>query len=139
MGFDSVDVAGMTKLGIMVTNTPDAVRRPVATMAITMMLAVNHRLIEKHNLTRAGRWAENADFMGTGLTGKVLGVLGAGSIGMEILRMAAPFDFHLAACDPLRSAEELAALGAEKLEIDALFAKSDIVIVAMPIELVKSK
>ena len=130
VGFDSVDVAGLTKLGIMVTNTPDAVRRPVATMAITMMLAVNHRLIEKHNLTRAGRWAENADFMGTGLTGKVLGVLGAGSIGMEILRMAAPFDFHLAACDPLRTTEELAALGAEKMEIDALFAKSDIVIVA---------
>ena len=130
VGFDSVDIAGMTRLGIMVTNTPDAVRRPVATMAITMMLAVNHRLIEKHNLTRAGRWKENADFMGTGLTGKVLGVLGAGSIGMEILRMAAPFDFQLKACDPYRSADELAALGAEKLEIEALFSQSDIIIVA---------
>ena len=57
VGFDSVDVAGLTKLGIMVTNTPDAVRRPVATMAITMMLAVNHRPVGKHNLNRAGRWA----------------------------------------------------------------------------------
>lgn len=130
VGFDSVDVAGMTRLGIMVTNTPDAVRRPVATMAITMMLAVNHRLIEKHNLTRAGRWAENADFMGTGLTGKVLGVLGAGSIGMEILRMAAPFDFQLAACDPNQSAEALSKVGARKLEIEALFSQSDIIIIA---------
>ena len=130
VGFDSVDVAGMTRLGIMVTNTPDAVRRPVATMAITMMLAVNHRLIEKHNLTRAGRWAENADFMGTGLTGKVLGVLGAGSIGMEILRMTAPFDFQLAACDPNQSAEALSEVGARKLEIEALFSQSDIIIIA---------
>ena len=130
VGFDSVDIAGMTRLGIMVTNTPDAVRRPVATMAITMMLAVNHRLIEKHNLTRAGRWAENADFMGTGLTGKVLGVLGAGSIGMEILRMAAPFDLQLAACDPNQTAEALAEVGAKKLEIDALFQQSDIIIIA---------
>ena len=130
VGFDSVDVAGMTRLGIMVTNTPDAVRRPVATMASTMMLAVNHRLIEKHNLTRAGRWAENADYMGTGLTNKVLGVLGAGSIGMEILRMAAPFDFQLKACDPYQSAEALAALNVEKLEIDEVFQQSDILIIA---------
>jgi phosphoglycerate dehydrogenase-like enzyme len=130
VGFDSVDVAGLCDMGIMVTNTPDAVRRPVATMALTMMLAVQHRLIEKHNLTRAGRWAENADFMGTGLTGKVLGVLGAGSIGSEILRMAAPFDLQLKACDPHKTEEEIRLLNAEKLGLDALCKQADILIIA---------
>lgn len=130
VGFDSVDIDGMNNLGIMVTNTPDAVRRPVATMAMTMMLAVTHRIIEKHNLTRAGGWSHNADYMGTGLTGKVLGVLGAGSIGKEILRLAQPFEMKLAAADPNCSVAELSALGAEKLSTEELFEKSDVLIIA---------
>ena len=50
----SIDIPGMTGLGVMVTNIdiPVAVRRPVATMALTLMLAASHRLLEKHNLTR---------------------------------------------------------------------------------------
>ena len=95
VGFDTVDIPGVSKLGIIVTNTPAAVRRPVASMAMTMLLSLSHRLIEKHNLTRVGRWADSPDFMGMGLTAKVLGVLGAGSIGSEILRLAAPFDMQL--------------------------------------------
>lgn len=64
VGFDTVDIPGVSRLGIIVTNTPAAVRRPVASMAMTMLLSLSHRLIEKHNLTRAGRWADSPDFMG---------------------------------------------------------------------------
>ena len=129
VGFDTIDIPGMTSLGVMVTNTPVAVRRPVATMALTLMLAVSHRLIEKHHLTRAGRWAENADFMGTGLTGRKLGVLGAGSIGSEILRLVAPFDMQLIACDPHVDAAHLAALNTKKVEARELFSEADFVII----------
>ena len=48
VGFDTIDIPGMTGLGVMVTNTPVAVRRPVATMALTLMLAASRRLLEKH-------------------------------------------------------------------------------------------
>ena len=130
VGFDTIDIPGMTRLGVMVTNTPVAVRRPVATMALTMLLSLSHRLIEKHNLTRAGRWSENADFMGTGLTGKVLGVLGAGSIGTEILKLVAPFDMTLVACDPNVDDASLAALNTKKVGAEELFASSDFVIIA---------
>ena len=130
VGFDTIDVPGMTGLGVMVTNTPDAVRRPVATMALTLMLAISHRLIEKHHLTRAGRWAENADFMGTGLIGRKLGVLGAGSIGSEILRLVAPFDMQLMACDPHVDTAHLAALNTKKVEARELFSEADFVIIA---------
>ena len=88
---------------------------------LTLMLAVSHRLIEKHYLTRAGRWAENADFMGTGLTGRKLGVLGAGSIGSEILRLVVPFDMQLMACDPYVDTAHLAALNTKKVEVKELF------------------
>ena len=130
VGFDTIDIPGMTRLGVMVTNTPVAVRRPVATMALTLMLAVSHRLIEKHFLTRAGRWAENADFMGIGLTGRKLGVLGAGSIGSEILRLVAPFDMQLMACDPQVDIMHMAALNTKKVEVRELFSEADFLIIA---------
>jgi len=130
VGFDTIDIPGMTGLGVMVTNTPVAVRRPVATMALTLMLAVSHRLIEKHHLTRAGKWTENADFMGTGLTGRKLGVLGAGSIGSEILRLVAPFDMQLMACDPYVDAAHLAVLNTKKVDARELFSEADFVIIA---------
>ena len=130
VGFDAIEIAEMSRLGIMVTNTPDAVRRPVATMAITMLLSLSHRLIEKHNLTRAGRWGDSPDFMGSGLTGKVLGVLGAGSIGSEILRLAAPFEMKQIACDPHVSEAALNALNTQKVDIDTLFSSADYLIIA---------
>ena len=130
VGFDTIDIPGMTGLGVMVTNTPVAVRRPVATMALTLMLAVSHRLIEKHHLTRAGRWAENADFMGTGLTRRKLGILGAGSIGSEILRLVAPFDMQLMACDPHVDSAHLAVLNTKKVDARELFSEADFLIIA---------
>ncbi|NCF46426.1 MAG: hypothetical protein GWP24_02500 [Alphaproteobacteria bacterium] len=130
VGFDTVDVPVMTSQGIMVTNTPNAVRRPVATMAVTLLLALSHKLIIKHQNTRAGQWARNADHMGVGLTGKTLGVLGAGSIGSEILRMMKPFDMKLIACDPHVGHDYLHSLGAKKVDSDAFFAQADFVIVA---------
>ncbi|MGB0207535.1 MAG: 2-hydroxyacid dehydrogenase [Candidatus Puniceispirillaceae bacterium] len=130
VGFDTVDIPGVSRLGIIVTNTPAAVRRPVASMAMTMLLSLSHRLIEKHNLTRAGRWADSPDFMGMGLTAKVLGVLGAGSIGSEILRLAAPFDMQLMACDPHVGEGELAALNTQKVDAETLFSSADYLIIA---------
>ena len=130
VGFDTIDIEGMSRLGVMVTNTPVAVRRPVATMAITLLLSLSHRLIEKHHLTRSGRWAENADYMGTGLSHKVLGILGAGSIGSEILRLVAPFDMQLQACDPNIDADHLKMLNTKKVNAEELFSTSDFVIIA---------
>ena len=126
-GFDNIDIP-MT--GLRWSLHPVAVRRPVATMALTMMLAISHRLVEKHHLTRAGRWAENADFMGTGLSGRKLAVLGAGSIGSEILRLVAPFDMQLMACDPYVDIAHLSTLNTRKVEVRELFSEADFLIIA---------
>jgi len=66
VGFDAVDVPAMTAAGVLVTNTPDAVRRPVATAALTYVLALAQKLLIKDQLTRAGRWHERTDHMGMG-------------------------------------------------------------------------
>jgi len=129
VGYDSVDVPAMTRAGVLVANTPGAVPRPVATMAITLLLALAHRLPAKDRITRAGKWGERLEHMGIGLTGRTLGVVGAGRIGKELLRMAKVFELRLIAADPYADEKELAGLGTRKLPLADVMAQSDFVIV----------
>ena len=129
VGYDSVDVDAMTNAGVLVANTPNAVPRPVATIALTFVLALAHRLMAKDRITRAGRWAERLEHMGTGLTGRTLGVVGAGRIGKELLRMARTFDLKLLAADPYAERLELEYIGARPVALAELMAQSDFVAV----------
>ena len=92
----------MTRAGVVVTNTPSSMPRPVATIALTFILALAGKLMLKDRLTRTGRWHERMDNMGMGLTGRTLGVVGAGRIGKELLRMARTFDLEAARRRSLR-------------------------------------
>ena len=56
VGYDSVDVAAMTRAGVIVTHTPSSMPRPVATIALTFVLALAGRLFLKDKITRTGRW-----------------------------------------------------------------------------------
>ncbi|HJT61437.1 MAG TPA: NAD(P)-dependent oxidoreductase [Burkholderiales bacterium] len=129
VGYDSVDVPAMTKAGVLVANTPNAVPRPVATIALTFVLALAHRLMVKDRITRAGRWAERLEHMGTGLTGRTLGVIGAGRIGKELLRLSRPFDLKLLAADPYAETLELNYIGARHVDLAQVMAESDFVVV----------
>lgn len=129
VGYDSVDVDALTSRGVLLTNTPVAVRRPVATMAMTFVLALAQKLLVKDRLTRQGRWNERNDHMGQGLTGKTLGVVGAGSIGLECVRLARAFDMRALAADPFVDAAVVTAHGATLVSLEALLAESDFVVV----------
>jgi phosphoglycerate dehydrogenase-like enzyme len=129
VGYDSVDVPAMTKAGVLVANTPNAVPRPVATIALTFVLALAHRLMAKDRITRAGRWTERLDLMGMGLTGRTLGVVGAGRIGKELLRLARVFDLKLLAADPYAERLELEYIGARPVPLAELMAQSDFVVI----------
>ena len=119
VGYDSVDVAGDdARRRRWSRNTPSSMPRPVATIALTFILALAGKLMLKDRLTRTGRWHERMDNMGMGLTGRTLGVVGAGRIGKELLRMARVFDLKLLAADPYVNAIELGYLGARKVDLD---------------------
>jgi D-3-phosphoglycerate dehydrogenase len=132
VGYDSVDVPAMTRAGVVVTNTPAAMPRPVATIALTFILALAGKLMLKDRLTRTGRWNDRMDNMGMGLTGRTLGVVGAGRIGKEILRMARTFDLKLLAADPYVNDVALSYVGARKVDLPTLLRESDFV-VAIPL------
>lgn len=131
VGYDAVDVAALAEHGIITTNTPVAIRRPVAVAALTFIFALAGRLITKDRLVREGQWNARTSHMGLGLTSRTLGVVGVGGIGRELLRLAAPFGWRMLACDPQVDAATIAALGARKTAFHDLLAQSDFVVASL--------
>jgi phosphoglycerate dehydrogenase-like enzyme len=121
VGYDSVDVPALTARGVITTNTPVAVRRPVAVAALTFIFALAGRLVQKDRLTRTGRWNERTSHMG-------LGVIGAGGIGRELLALARPFGWTMLVADPYVDAGAVAAVGAELVPLERLLQRADFVV-----------
>lgn len=131
VGYDSVDVRALADKGIITTNTPVAVRRPVAVAALTMIFALAGRLVVKDRLTRSGRWNDRTSHMGLGLTTRTLGVIGAGGIGQELLSVARAFGWRMLAADPFVEADRIEAHGASKVTLETLLAESDFVVATL--------
>ncbi|MFN7925972.1 MAG: NAD(P)-dependent oxidoreductase [Bryobacteraceae bacterium] len=127
VGYDNVDVDACTRNGVALTITPDGVRRPVAVSAITFMLALSHKLLVKDKLTREGRWAQKIQHNGMGVTGRTLGVVGLGNIGLEVCKMAKPFEMKIVGYDPMPRANDPRIAGVEQLPLDELLRVSDYV------------
>jgi D-3-phosphoglycerate dehydrogenase len=129
VGYDNVDVDACTRHNVLLTITPDGVRRPVAVSALAFLLALSHKMFLKDRLTREGRWAEKLEHMGTGLTGRTLGLIGLGNIGREISAVVRPLDMRHVAHDPYASAEQADAAGVELVTLEDLLRRADFVIV----------
>ena len=125
VGYDSVDVAACTDNGVLLTISPDGVRRPVAASVIGFVLALAHRMFLKDKLTREGRWAEKGNYLGSGLMGRTLGVVGVGNIGKEIFKLAQPFGMKLLGCDPNVPQSAVASLGVSMVDLETLLRQSD--------------
>ena len=130
IGYDSVAVAALTSKRIVLTNTPFAIRRPVAVATLTLLFALAGRLFAKDRITRAGRWAERNDLMGMGLIGRTLGIIGGGGIGQELLRVSAPFGMRRLVADPYASGQAMAELDATLVPFGQLLREADFVVVA---------
>jgi len=129
VGYDSVDLDACTRNGIAVTITPDGVRRPMAGIAMTFMLALSHRLIEKDRLTREGGWGRKLDYMGLGPTGRTLGSIGLGNIARDMFHLAGPWDMRRLAYDPYVTPDQAAAIDVDLVDLETLLRESDYVVV----------
>lgn len=129
VGYDSVDLAACSRKGIIVTNTPIAVRRPVAVATLTLLFALAGRLLKKNEIVRQGRWNDRTSYMGQGLTGRTLGIIGAGGVGKEILRVSRPFFARMIAADPFVEPAAVRELGAEIVPLDRVMSEADYVVV----------
>jgi phosphoglycerate dehydrogenase-like enzyme len=129
VGYDSVDIPAAVEFGVVVTNTPLAIRRPMAVAALTLIFALASRLVVKDRLVREDRWFERTNHMGLGFTTRTLGLIGAGGIGQEIMGLAKQFFGRMIAADPYGDAARVGSLGASLVSLDAVMAQSDFVVV----------
>jgi len=133
VGYDMLDLEALTEHDIIVTITPDGVRRPMATGVVTLLLALAHELFAKDRLVRSQKWSEKLGIKATGLTGRALGSIGVGNIGREIFRLLEPFEMVHLASDPYVSAEEAKALNIRLVDLETLMRESDFVCVNCPL------
>jgi D-3-phosphoglycerate dehydrogenase len=96
-----------------------------------MMFAVARQIPEASASTHAGKW-EKSKFMGVELTGKTLGVIGAGNIGGIVCERALGLKMKVVAYDPFLSQERAEKLGVQKVDLDELLARADFITLHVP-------
>jgi D-3-phosphoglycerate dehydrogenase len=132
IGVDNVDVSSATARGVVVMNTPYGNAITTAEHAIAMMFALARQIPEASGSTKAGKWEKNR-FMGVELSGKTLGLIGAGNIGSIVADRANGLRMKVIAYDPFLSEKRALEIGAEKVELDALVARADFVSLHAPL------
>jgi len=132
IGVDNVDVSSATARGVVVMNTPHGNSVTTAEHAIAMMFALARQLPEASASTKAGKWEKNR-FLGVELTGKTLGLIGAGNIGSIVADRANGLRMKVVAYDPFLSEARAVEIGVEKVSLDDLVARADIVTLHVPL------
>ncbi len=131
IGTDNIDKVAASKKGVIVMNTPFGNMITTAEHAIAMMFAVARQIPEASASTHAGKW-EKSKFMGVELTGKTLGVIGAGNIGGIVCDRARGLKMKVVAYDPFLGEEKAKKMGVEKVELDELLKRADFITLHVP-------
>ncbi len=132
IGTDNIDKDAASRKGVIVMNTPFGNMITTAEHAIAMMFAVARQLPEASASTHAGKW-EKSRFMGVELTGKTLGVIGAGNIGGIVCDRARGLKMKVIAYDPFLGEEKADKMGVEKVELDDLLQRADFITLHVPL------
>jgi D-3-phosphoglycerate dehydrogenase len=131
VGVDNIDLEAATELGIPVTVTPNANAVSVAELTIGFIFALSKKLIDLHNnLYQKRQFVSN---VGLELHGKILGIVGFGSIGKEVAKRALCLGMRVLVYDPYVEESNLRELGVEKTELDELLRQSDFVSLHVPL------
>ncbi len=136
VGFDNIDVAEATKRGLPVSNTPEVLTLATAELAWTLLFSVARRVVETDAIMRSGEWPGwgPLQFIGADVTGKTLGIVGAGRIGTAMGRMSRGFDMRVLYTTGSRPNKELEQeVGGERVDFDTLLAESDFISVHAPL------
>lgn len=130
IGFNNIDIPAAEEAGCLVTTVSPLVERdPVAEGAVALLLDAMRRVSDSHVAANEGRWADRASFVGNGLSGKTLGIIGCGNIGSRVVEiLARGYDMKVLACDPVHHDDWAAKLGVpfEYTDVDTVVANCDV-------------
>lgn len=130
IGYNNIDIAAANAAGTTVTTVSPLVERDaVAEGAVAILLDAVRQVSDSHVAANEGRWADRASFVGNGLTGKTLGIIGCGNIGTRVVEiLARGYDMKVLACDPVQRDEWAANLGVDftYTDLDTVVSNCDV-------------
>jgi D-3-phosphoglycerate dehydrogenase len=131
VGLDMMDLDAMEQRGVALGWTSGVNRRSVAELALSMAIALLHRVPEGVSLVHDGRWQQIA---GRQLTGRTVGIIGCGHVGQDLTRLLAPFGCRVLAFDKVDYADFYRAHHVEAVALDRLLADADVVTLHLPLD-----
>jgi D-3-phosphoglycerate dehydrogenase len=134
VGYDTVSLKACTEAGVLVVNQAGGNREAVAEHVLGMMLCLSKRIIQADRLMRREYIVEREVCMGNDILGKTIGIVGIGHVGSRIAELCRGlFAMRVLACDPYLTEAEIAARGAEKIELDDLLRQAYFVSINCPL------
>jgi D-3-phosphoglycerate dehydrogenase len=132
-GYDTVDLQACTAAGVLAVNQAGGNREAVAEHVLAMLLCLSKRIIQTDRFMRRAANIERNAYMGNDIHGKCIGIVGLGHVGSRVAELCRGlFAMRALAYDPYLTAAEIAARGAEKVELDELMRRADYVSINCP-------
>ena len=133
VGYDNIDVARATELGIWVTFAPESLSNTVAEHVIGCTLTLARNFMQLDREMRAGNWGIRDKLLGTDLAGKALGIVGLGRIGRRVAQKASQgLDMKVIGYDPFLKQEQVAEFATPVKSMDDVFSVADFVTLHIP-------
>jgi D-3-phosphoglycerate dehydrogenase len=135
-GTDNVDMEYVNRQGLNLVRVPGPGAKSVAELTFALMLALARRVVEADRLTKQGHWAKS-ELAGYLLTGKTLGVLGAGNIGGLVAHMGAAWGMKALACVEHPSSERKESFEKAGIELttrERIMSEADFISVHVPLK-----
>ena len=123
-GLDNIDLKKAQERGITVVNTPHIASESVAELTIGHLLALARKIVEGTLTLREGRW-EKEELMGMEVRGKTLGIIGCGSIGREVKKLALGLGMNVLTVD--------ICVSKDFIPLDQMLPKADFVTIHVPL------
>jgi len=131
IGVDNIDLPAATQAGVVIVNTPEGNNITTAEHAIALIVSLARHIPQATASMKKGLW-EKKKFQGMELYNRTLGVLGAGNIGRFVVSRAKGLGMKVIVHDPYLTAEAAARLEVERVELDEMMSRADIVTVHVP-------
>lgn len=126
VGVDNVDLDAATARGVVVMNTPEGNTISTAEYTMGLILSLARHVPQGYESLKQGRWDRKA-FSGVELRDKTLGLVGFGRIGRAVAKRALAFDMTVIAYDPYVDTDVIEDHGAQAVDLDTLYARSDFI------------
>ncbi|MHB8707765.1 MAG: phosphoglycerate dehydrogenase, partial [Desulfuromonadales bacterium] len=132
VGTDNMDLAAANRKGVVIMHSPFGSATTTAEHTLALIMALARQIAAASASTKSGRW-ESERFLGVELTGKTLGLVGAGKVGRLVIERALALKMLPIVHDPYLSVETIRMYGAEPVDFDELLERADFITLHVPL------